>query len=83
VAECIRVSRASDPEHPVTFRRGDIATPSRQCPAARGGGLDFCVMGVRNGGWSLFSPGVFVFRPLLSEISKQSRLFPSVWLRDW
>jgi hypothetical protein len=25
LAECIHVCRASDPEHPVTFRRGGIA----------------------------------------------------------
>ena len=35
LAECIHVYRASDPEHPVTFRRGDIANTAPAVPGWR------------------------------------------------
>lgn len=35
LAECIHVYRASDPEHPITFRRGDIADAEPAVPGWR------------------------------------------------
>ena len=35
IAECIHVYRAADPEHPVTFRRGDIADAEPAVPGWR------------------------------------------------
>jgi Uma2 family endonuclease len=35
VAECIHVYRASDPEHPTTFRRGDVADAEPAVPGWR------------------------------------------------
>jgi len=32
IAECVRVYRASDPEHPVTYRRGDVAEAEPAVP---------------------------------------------------
>ena len=32
MAECIRVYRATDPEHPVTYRRGDTAEAEPAVP---------------------------------------------------
>jgi len=35
LAECIHVYRAGDPDHPVTFRRGDIADAEPAVPGWR------------------------------------------------
>ena len=35
IAECIHVYRASDPEHPVTLRRGDLADAGPAAPGWR------------------------------------------------
>jgi Uma2 family endonuclease len=35
IAECIHVFRVADPEHPITFRRGDIAEAEPAVPGWR------------------------------------------------